>query len=239
MSTEWEAEAENWVLWARTPGHDVYGLYAPNFFEELVPEPAASVLEIGCGEGRVVRDLVAQGHRVVGLDPSPTLASHARLADDRSSYVIGLGETLPFSDGAFGIVIAYNSLQNVKDLPRVVGEAARVLAPNGRFCACISHPMTDFPNRFESRDPSSPFVITSYYGPRRVEDSVERAGIQMNFHGWAYSLEEYMRAFEQAGFVIDLMREPRLSEAPVERPSLARWRRLPMFLFIRASKRTS
>jgi SAM-dependent methyltransferase len=239
MSTDWEDEAENWVRWARTPGHDVYELYSPAFFEELVPEATASVLEIGCGEGRVVRDLAERGHTVVGVDPSPTLVSYARLADDRSNYVVAQGEALPFSDNEFEIVIAYNSLQNVNDLSQVVAEAARVLAPTGRFCVCIAHPMTDMPNRFESEDPSAPFIITSYYGPRRVDDTVEQAGIQMTFHGWAYSLEEYMRAFEEAGLVIDLMREPRLGEAPVERRSLDRWRRLPLFLFVRGLKRSA
>jgi SAM-dependent methyltransferase len=240
MSTDWEDEAENWVRWARTPGHDVYELYSPAFFEELIPEATASVLEIGCGEGRVVRDLAERGHRVVGLDPSPTLVSYAQLADERSSYVVAQGEALPFSDNSFEIVVAYNSLQNVNDLSRVVAEAARVLTPTGRFCACIAHPMTDVPNRFESEDPSAPFVITSYYGPRRVDETVERAGIQITFHGWAYSLDEYMRAFEEAGLVIDRMREPRLGEAPVEGSSaLDRWRRLPLFLFVRALKRSA
>jgi SAM-dependent methyltransferase len=240
VSSDWEDQAENWVRWARTPGHDVYELYSPAFFEEVVPIASGQVLEIGCGEGRVVRDLTKRGHRVVGLDPSPTLVSHAQLADDRSSYVVAEGEALPFSDGAFDIVVAYNSLQNVTDLTRVVAEATRVLTPTGRFCACIAHPMTDFPNRFESKNSSAPFIITSYFGPRRVDDTVERAGVRMTFHGWAYSLEEYMRAFEQGGLVIDCMREPRLHEAQAERRlGLARWRRLPMFLFVRALKRST
>ncbi len=153
---DWEDEAENWVRWARTPRHDVYDLYSPTFFEEVVPPVSARTIEIGCGEGRVVRDLVERGHRVVGLDPSPTLLSYARRADEGSSYVVARGEALPFSDDVFDVVVAYNSLQNVDDLPRVVAEAARVLTPGGRFCVCIAHPMTDVPNRFESDDPQHP-----------------------------------------------------------------------------------
>ena len=36
----WEAEAENWIRWARTPGHDAYWRYREAFFA-LVP-PATS-----------------------------------------------------------------------------------------------------------------------------------------------------------------------------------------------------
>src|SRR5438132_7763571 len=78
----WEREAENWVRWARQPGHDAYWSYRDSFFEEVVPAAGRHTLEIGCGEGRVSRDLAARGHRVSGVDLSPILARHARDADE-------------------------------------------------------------------------------------------------------------------------------------------------------------
>jgi hypothetical protein len=81
------------------------------------------------------------------------------------------------------------------------------------------------------------YVKDSYYGPRRIDEKIEQGGLEITFHGWAYSLEEYARAWEANGFVIDLLREPRPSdEAVARRPSLARWQRLPLFLFFRAKK---
>jgi hypothetical protein len=71
-----EERAQGWLAWARTPGHDAYWTYRDAFFA-LVPEPGAATLEVGCGEGRVVRDLVARGHRMTGLDASPTLVGAA------------------------------------------------------------------------------------------------------------------------------------------------------------------
>ena len=70
MSTGWEPRAEQWLAWARTPGFDAYWSYRDAFFG-LVPPPAGGTLEVGCGEGRVTRDLAARGHRVTALDPSP------------------------------------------------------------------------------------------------------------------------------------------------------------------------
>ena len=70
---EWEPDAENWVRWARTPGHDAYWYYCEGFFADFVPPPGKRTVEIGCGEGRVARDLAARGHRVAALDTSHTL----------------------------------------------------------------------------------------------------------------------------------------------------------------------
>ena len=57
----------------------------------------------------------------------------------------------------------------------------------------------------------------------------------MRFVGWSYPLEDYSRALERVGLVIEAIREPRVSAEEVERdPSEERWRRLPGFLMFRA-----
>ena len=86
---EWEPEAENWVRWARTPGHDAYWYYRDSFFDLIVPAPGRRTLEIGCGEGRVARDLAARGHRVTAIDTAHTLLRHAREDDPESDVSTG------------------------------------------------------------------------------------------------------------------------------------------------------
>jgi hypothetical protein len=62
--------------------------------------------------------------------------------------------------------------------------------------------------------------------------------LRITFRGWAYPLEAYGRALEEAGFVIESMREPPATDAAVQRdPSERRWQRTPLFLFLRASQR--
>jgi hypothetical protein len=57
----------------------------------------------------------------------------------------------------------------------------------------------------------------------------------MTFRGWAYPLEAYNRALEAAQLCIEALREPPLPDAAAERrPDERRWRRLPMFLMLRA-----
>jgi SAM-dependent methyltransferase len=232
----WEDEAHNWIAWARTPDHDAYWEYSPLFFE-LVPPAGRATLEIGCGEGRVARDLADRGHRVTGVDSSPTLLEAAQAVDPGGEYVLADAASLPFSDATFDLVVAYNSLMDVEDMPGAVREAARVLKPGGRICVCVTHPLADA-GRFERREPNAPFVIAGpYFGRRRFEGTFERDGMRMTFRGWCYPFEDYSRAFEAAGLAIEALREPLQQERAVAAdPAEARWQRVPVFLFLRLRK---
>lgn len=239
-SEGWEPEAENWIAWAREPGHDAFSLYRDQFLE-LVPDAGISTLEIGCGEGRVARALVAHGHRMTGIDASPSLTRAAQHLDQESTYLVADAAHLPFDDQSFDLVVAYNSLMDIREMPAAVGEAGRVLTADGRFCICVTHPMADA-GEFTSRAGDAIFEIRGSYLEDRVPpyagQTVERAGLRMTFDSLRYSLEEYAEALFGAGFVIEALREPRLPNCEVERdPTKRRWQRIPNFLMLRAAKR--
>ena len=229
----WEAEAHRWAAWARAPQHDAYWYYRDAFFA-LVPPPGRATLEVGVGEGRVSRDLVARGHRVTGVDVSPTLARLAANADPTSRYLLADGAMLPFAAGAFDLVVAYNSLMDVDDMPGVVQEIGRVLSAEGCLGVCITHPLTDA-GRFITRETEAAFVIEgSYLGRRPYEATFERAGLRVSFKGWCYPLAAYTQALETAGFVVEALREPEPAAHAPER--MDRYRRIPNFLMLRARK---
>jgi SAM-dependent methyltransferase len=228
----WEAEARNWVAWARAPGHDSYWAFHRDRFLELLPAPRGLTADIGCGEGRFPRDLEARGYQVVGIDASPTLIEHAREADPDGDYRVADGAQLPLADASVELVTALLSLQDMDDMPGAVAEAARVLVPGGRLCAAIVHPIASA-GRFTARVPDAPFVISgSYLQPRRYADSVERDGLRMTFASWHRPLEAYFAALESAGLLVE-----RLKEVPdTNGPPGDRWSRLPLFLHFRAVK---
>ena len=237
----WEQEARNWITWARTPDHDVFEYYAPSFFEEIVPAAQGLTLEVGCGEGRVARQLTSRAHNVVALDSSSTLARAARQGDARSAYLVGDATALPFADATFQTVVAYNSLQTMArmaDMAQAVQEAGRVVKPSGHLCLCVAHPMTDV-GRVKGPSAEGEMVISgSYFERQRVNETVTKDGLEMTFHGWTYTLEDYVRALEEAGFLIERAREPVPSaEQVTKRPGLEGWQRVPLFLFLRAVKR--
>jgi SAM-dependent methyltransferase len=227
---EWESSAADWIRWARTPGHDAYWYYRDEFFDDILPEPSGRTLEVGCGEGRVARDLAARGHRVVGVDTAITLVRAARDEDARSHFVDATGSAIPFVNNSFDLVVAYNSLQVVDDMATTVDEIGRVLVTGGRLCAVIAHPVTDL-GRF--LDDGTLAIRADYFECRRVDDVVTQRGLTARLQGWTYSLEDYAVAFEHAGLLIESVREPRPAAGA---DHLARWRTVPLFLFLRAVK---
>src|ERR687884_2135564 len=73
----WEAAAEAWSDYVRA-GRDPFFHVNLRAFLELLPPPRGTTLDIGCGEGRVGAELERRGHRVLGVELSPTLAARAR-----------------------------------------------------------------------------------------------------------------------------------------------------------------
>jgi SAM-dependent methyltransferase len=235
VSEGWEARAAEWLEWAGTPGFDAYWHYRAAFFA-LVPAPAGRTLEVGCGEGRVSRDLGARGHRVTALDPSPTLLRAAAEQDSAAEYVPGTAEALPFADSSFPLVVAYNVLMDVADMPAAVAEIARVLEPGGALCAVVTHPLADAGDWADDGD-DAPFVVEgSYLGARPFHERIERDGRWMTFDGMAYPLEDYSRALEAAGLAIEAIREPAPAPPEAGGSDWPRWGRIPMFLVFRGRR---
>jgi len=105
----------------------------------LSVEAGQRVLDVGCGTGRVTRQLARlagpNGH-VVGLDPSEGMLEEARAASAADpgptpEWVAGVGERLPFPDGTFDRVTAQFSVRNMSDWRQGLREMARVLKPGG------------------------------------------------------------------------------------------------------------
>jgi SAM-dependent methyltransferase len=208
----WIAEARGWAAWAQE-GDDGF-----SDFRALLPGPGHATLDLGCGEGRFARALAAAGHHVVGVDVSPELVELARAADPDGEYHLGDAEALPFEDGAFDLVVAFNVLSCVGDVGRAIAEAARVLAAGGRLCLSIVHPMYTAGQRQDGA-----WVIAGYDTERLHTERVRRGDAELTFANVHRPLGPYLDALEQASLLIEALREPE-------------WRLVPMFLYLRAAR---
>lgn len=228
----WEDEARNWIAWARTPGHDSYWQFHRDQFLEALPPPPRRVVDVGCGEGRLDRDLKRLGYDVVGVDGSPTLVAAAREADPEGRYEVGDAAALPLPNASADLVTAFMSLQDIDDIDAAVREIARVLVAGGHLRAAIVHPINSA-GRFPTRELDAVFEIRdSYFEERRTSDTFERDGLTMTFTSQHRSLERIARTILDAGLLIDHLAEvPDLADPPG-----SPWRRLPLFLHLGALK---
>ena len=90
----------------------------PDIVHEAI-RPGASILELGCGAGRVTHPLVALGHRVVAFDESPEMLAHVRDAET----VCGPIEELAL-DRRFDVVLLASHLVNADPPTRAAFLAA-------------------------------------------------------------------------------------------------------------------
>ncbi len=236
LRSAWEEQAPAFIAWARKNHHDSYWRFHRDQFVELVPSPGRRTLDLGCGEGRLSRDLKRLGHRVLAVDLSPTMLAAAREADPALEANLADAAELPFDDGALDLVLSFMCLQDVDDLEGAVREAARVLEPGGRFCFAVVHPLNSA-GRFEGDEPDSAFTITDSYLERSYyADNVVRDGLEITFVSAHRPLQAYVDALADAGFVVERLRETEVPEEAINEPRSRRWQRLPLFLHIRAHK---
>jgi ubiquinone/menaquinone biosynthesis C-methylase UbiE len=99
----------------------------------LLPAKGAKVLDLGCGNGNIVRVLRKEGLDAYGCDFADTAGS------DLSSQDIGAllrqispgPYRIPFEDSRFDYVISSQVLEHVMDYPGTFAEILRVLKPGG------------------------------------------------------------------------------------------------------------
>jgi SAM-dependent methyltransferase len=106
-----------------------------SFLLSLVPIDAVSVLDVGCGLGRLTVKLAIHNREVTGVDLSPEMIARARKVDRGARHLVFLcGDSLErdFASQQFDCVISAAALHHMPEnvgVPRMV----ELLRPGGRL----------------------------------------------------------------------------------------------------------
>jgi SAM-dependent methyltransferase len=197
LRSAWQARADAWVRWARSPElDDVFWLFHLRCFLDLLPAPGRLTVDAGCGEGRLTRALAAAGHRVVGADTASALVKAALTHPHSAPAVVADATRLPFPGASADLVIAFMCLHDFDDMPAAVAEAARILTPGGHLAIALHHPFVTA--RFAG----------AYLAEQRYTLTVQRDEASMTYEGTHRPLMAYSKALAAAGLTIETIREP-------------------------------
>ncbi len=112
-----------------------------------LPLSGGRILDVGCGEGGLVRFLTREGADAVGLECSELQLQRAKAAAKAGgeSYVFGRGENLPFGGANFDAVVFFNSLHHVDPdlMDQALDEAGRILRSDGLLY--VAEPLAEGP----------------------------------------------------------------------------------------------
>jgi ubiquinone/menaquinone biosynthesis C-methylase UbiE len=236
----WDSDfVVSWWVEGFTEGADA------EYAEQILPMAAqhlvgaASVLDVGCGEGQVARLAAAVPgvRRVIGADPTWAQLKVAAQRGADVGYTRAAAAALPFPSSSFDTVIACLVFEHIDEVDQALAEVGRVLAPGGRFLFFLNHPLLQTPGSGWIDDR----ILNEQYwriGPYLTEDTTLE---QVDNGVWIpfihRPLSRYVNALVSAGLLITRMDEPAPPPGFLARAhEYAEAVTIPRLLFIRAEK---
>ena len=143
------------------------------------------LLDIGCGPCGSL-EWAACARECVGLDP--LAGEYAKLArdDQKMTYCAAPSEAIPFGDGHFDSVTAFNCLDHVDDVDATVREIKRVAAPRGRVLLIVETGHAPTPTEPHRLDES----IALKFAPEFEAVSARIFGVRADHNLYASLLDE-------------------------------------------------
>jgi ubiquinone/menaquinone biosynthesis C-methylase UbiE len=91
----------------------------------LIPSDCGSIVDVGCGDGRIANRLISRYGQVVGLERSREALRHVK-----AEKILGSIDSLPFADRSFGLVLCAEVLEHLpfRVYPKAIEEVQRVAA---------------------------------------------------------------------------------------------------------------
>jgi ubiquinone/menaquinone biosynthesis C-methylase UbiE len=120
------------------PGKTPQTIYDEHIYRYVFAASLAEnkvVLDVACGTGYGAGYMADKGaDKVVGVDISLEAVDYARerhSKNNKASFVCADAIRLPFADGAFDIVVSFETIEHIRQYRKFLAECRRVLKENG------------------------------------------------------------------------------------------------------------
>ena len=139
----WGKNARPWVAAIREEQIESRTLVTNRaIVEAVLRRSPRTVLDIGCGEGWLTRELTAHGLQVTGIDGVPALIAEAERAGE-GRYLVVSYEALAEGayEGAVDAIVCNFSLLGKESVEGLLHAAPAMLNPQGVFIVQTLHPV--------------------------------------------------------------------------------------------------
>lgn len=99
--------------------------------------PGETVLDLACGDGFLLAQVLARGARAIGVDMSAGELALAREQAPGATLYEARAQELPLADDSVDLVLSHMALMLMQPLEEVLAEVGRVLRPAGRFAFVV------------------------------------------------------------------------------------------------------
>ncbi len=136
---------DEWARRGRAEGMArTHGPVAQRALDRLALAADARFVDVGCGNGYVVRWAAAAAPRgrAVGLDASPEMIASARRASaayPNAEFHLTAFPTHPLPRGRWDAIFSMEVLYYLPDLATALAEITRLLVPGGRFANVVDY----------------------------------------------------------------------------------------------------
>ena len=149
-------------------------IYRRDIRSALPPPTAGPVLDIGCGQGQLVKLMLADGYNATGIDVSPEQVALARAAGLDRIRQGDYRELLDVRSGELAAVTATDVLEHLTkaEVLHTFNQVARALIPGGVFVARVPNAASPFGGQIRYGD----FTHESSHTARSVCQVAASAG---------------------------------------------------------------
>lgn len=199
------------------------------------------VLDAGSGNGLYTNILFREGANVSGVDFSNKLVEIARLRYPDISFFEGdLTQSLSFDSESFDIVFCKMVLMDIPVIKKTISEFNRILKPRGECIISILHPFYPLfyvlKNLWGEVNTNRFADVTTYF--TEVPTTFNYRARGMNVPVWVRPLNHYLNGFADAGFSLQGIDEPPLTNKFLKvHPEYDTRKGIPMIFNAKFSKR--
>ena len=193
MPSSWKSAAHWYHQKVGDQGHYFHQQVILPQVKRLISElKPASVLDLGCGQGVLARQLPLS-LRYVGVDSARPLITQAKKLDHHPQHVYHLADMtqdLSFIPGNFDLIAFILSLQNCDHPELALCEAASKLSPNGKIFMVLNHPCFRIARQSGwGSDPQTKILyryLNRYLSPLKIPVRIHPSQGDQSPIAWAY-----------------------------------------------------